>query len=76
MKLSTIMKISVLKLHVGHKRHGSKIVEMIEMNENNVNVQHGCKDHEIKIKNENKPSKSIWSDKIGEILAKRNIEIE
>ena len=50
MKPSTIIAVLALKLHVGLKRHESKIVEMIEINEDNAHVQHGHKDHVIKIK--------------------------
>ena len=71
MKPSTIMEILSLKLHVGHKRQGSKIAEMIEIDEDNAHVQHGYKDHVIKIKNECKPSKVTWSDEIGETLSKK-----
>ena len=38
MKPSTIMIILALKLHVGHKIHGSKIAEMIDVNEDNAHV--------------------------------------
>ena len=57
MKPSATMIILALKLHVGHKRQGSKIAEMIEINQDNAHVQHGHKDHMIKIKmNTNHPS--------------------
>ena len=49
---------------------------MIEINEDNAHVKHGCKDHVIKIKNECELSKVTWIDEIGETLSKRNIEIE
>ena len=44
------MAILALELHVDHKRHGSKIVEMIEINEDNAHVQCGHKCCVVKIK--------------------------
>ena len=40
MKPSTIIAVLALKLHVGHNRYGSKITEMIEINEDNAHLQH------------------------------------
>ena len=50
MKPSTMMEILALKSHLGHKRNGIDIAEMIEINEDNAHVQHGHKDHVVKIK--------------------------
>ena len=38
MKPSAIIAILVLKLNVDHKRNGSNIVEMIEMNEDHAHM--------------------------------------
>ena len=65
MKPTTTMAILALKLCVGHKRKGSKIAEMTEINEENAHAQHGYEDHVTKIKDENEPSKVTWSKEIG-----------
>ena len=48
MKPSTTMEILALKLYVGHKTHGNKILAMMEINENNAHTQNGFKDHVAK----------------------------
>ena len=75
MKSSTPMAILALKLGLGHKKHWSKIAEMIEINKDDAYIQHWHKDHVVKIWEEKKSSKLIRSDEIGEMLSQRNIEI-
>ena len=51
MKISATIEILALKSHVGNKRHGSKVADIIEINEIDARMQHGYMDYVVKIKN-------------------------
>ena len=49
---------------------------MININENNAVIQHGCRKMPLKILKTIKPNEGTWSNKIEQILKSRNSTLE
>ena len=73
MSPSTIMDILALKLYIGYNRGESEVAKIIKILEENAWLQYGYSGYILETSRDKKPKQLIWSNKIQQMLEKRNL---